>query len=270
MSLVTLRTSALCALPLLLVSCRSAEPRETPRVIEDPETGQSGIVAPQTPAHMIGAPQRPTPPPRADQANHFQPTQQPAQAAPHPGLRNPSLATEQAPATYAVELNTTKGPVVIDVTRSWAPNGADRFYNLVRVGYFTDVAFFRVIEGFMAQGGLSGDPALNRVWRAASIPDDPVRQSNLRGMVTFATSGPDSRSNQFFINFGNNARLDDMGFSPFGRVRDMAAVDGFFKGYGEGAPRGRGPNQALIQEQGNTYLRAQFPNLDYIRSARIL
>ncbi len=160
--------------------------------------------------------------------------------------------------------------MIIYVTRSWAPNGADRVYNRVRVGDFTDVAFVRVIEGFMAQGGLSGDPTLNRIWRAAHIPDDPVRQSNLRGMVTFATSGPDSRSNQFFINFGNNARLDDMGFSPFGRVRDMTAVDAFFKGYGEGAPRGRGPNQALIQEQGNTYLRAQCPNLDYIRSARIL
>lgn len=189
---------------------------------------------------------------------------------PHPALRNPALATETAPATYAVEFNTAKGNIIIDVTRAWAPLGADRFYNLVKIGYFTDVAFFRVIEGFMAQAGLHGDPEINRVWRDANIQDDPVTQRNTRGMVSFATAGPNTRTNQFFINFGDNSRLDGMGFAPFGRVRDMAIVDRIHNGYGEGAPMGRGPSQGRIQSQGNTYLRSDFPDLDYIRSARIL
>lgn len=184
-------------------------------------------------------------------------------------LRDPSSATERAPDRYAVELDTTKGSIVIDVTREWAPQGADRFYNLVKVGYYDDVAFFRVVDGFMAQVGIHGDPAVSRLWKMARIPDDPVRGSNTRGMVTFATSGPDSRTTQFFINFSDNTNLDGMGFAPFGRVRDMSIVDSLYKGYGEGAPRGRGPAQGRIQAEGNQYLRAEFPELDYIRHARI-
>ena len=176
----------------------------------------------------------------------------------------------QAPAQYTVELDTTKGAIVIDVHREWSPHGADRFYELVRGGYYTDVAFFRVIGGFMAQVGISGDPALTLEWRAKRIPDDPVKASNTRGTVTFATSGPDSRTTQFFINFGDNARLDGMGFSPFGKVKDMAPVDALYDGYGEGAPRGRGPAQGRLQAEGNTYLRADFPKLDYIKSAKII
>jgi peptidyl-prolyl cis-trans isomerase A (cyclophilin A) len=175
-----------------------------------------------------------------------------------------------APNRYAVELDTTKGPIVIDVYREWAPHGADRFYELVRSGYYTDVAFFRVIAGFMAQVGISGDPALNAEWREKTIPDDPVKSSNTRGTVTFATSGPDSRTTQFFINFTDNSRLDGMGFAPFGKVRDMAPVDALYDGYGEGAPRGRGPSQGLMQSRGNTYLRESFPSLDYIKSAKII
>lgn len=176
----------------------------------------------------------------------------------------------RAPDRYTVELDTTKGAIVIDVHRDWAPHGADRFYELVKDGYYTDVAFFRVIGGFMAQTGISGDPALNAQWRQKTIPDDPVKASNTRGTVTFATSGPDSRTTQFFINFGDNSRLDSMGFAPFGKVQDMAPVDALYDGYGEGAPRGRGPSQALIQSQGNAYLREGFPKLDYIKSAKIL
>lgn len=178
----------------------------------------------------------------------------------------------QAPATYAVEMQTDAGPIIIDVTRAWSPNGADRFYTLVRLGYFTDVAFFRVIQGFMAQAGIHGDPAVNRVWRDRNIMDDPAAdQSNTRGMITFAKTGmPNSRSTQFFINFGNNANLDRMGFTPFGRVRDMTAVDAIYSGYGEGAPRGRGPNQGTLQSQGNTYLQQSYPEMTYIRSARIV
>ena len=176
----------------------------------------------------------------------------------------------QAPDRYTVELDTTKGAIVIEVQREWSPHGADRFYELVRNGYYTDVAFFRVIGGFMAQVGISGDPATNVEWRAKRIPDDPVKASNTRGMVTFATSGPDSRTTQFFINFGDNSRLDGMGFSPFGKVKDMAPVDALYDGYGEGAPRGRGPSQGLIQSRGNAYLREEFPKLDYIKSARVI
>ncbi len=174
------------------------------------------------------------------------------------------------PSQYMVELETTKGAIVIEVRRDWAPNGADRFYELVQNGYFTDVAFFRVIGGFMAQGGISGDPALNAVWREKRIPDDPVKASNMRGTATFATSGPDSRTTQFFINFGDNSRLDAMGFAPFGKVKDMAPVDALYDGYGEGAPSGRGPSQGQLQTQGNSYLKESFPKLDYIKSARII
>lgn len=204
-----------------------------------------------------------------------EPSPPPAPPAPveiDPVLLDPASLNEQAPPRYTIELRTTEGPVRIDVTRAWAPHGADRFYNLVKSGYFTDVAFFRVIEGFMAQAGIHGSPQVNTAWRDAKIPDDPVTQSNTRGMVTYATSGPNSRTNQFFINFGDNSNLDGMGFAPFGRVRneDMAIVDRLHAGYGEGAPRGRGPMQAFIQNRGNEYLRAEFPELDYIESASIL
>ena len=174
------------------------------------------------------------------------------------------------PNQYTVELDTTKGAIVIEVRRDWAPNGADRFYELVQSGYFTDVAFFRVVGGFMAQAGISGDPAVNAVWREKRIPDDPVKASNMRGTITFATSGPDSRTTQFFINFSDNSRLDGMGFAPIGKVKDMAPVDALYDGYGEGAPRGRGPSQGQMQTEGNRYLEANFPKLDYIKSARII
>ena len=176
----------------------------------------------------------------------------------------------QAPSQYTVELDTTKGPIVIEVQRDWAPHGADRFYELVQNGYYNDVAFFRVIGGFMAQVGISGDPALNAKWRENRIPDDPVKGSNTRGTVSFATSGPNSRTTQFFINFGDNSRLDAMGFAPFGKVKDMAPVDALYDGYGEGAPRGRGPAQGRIQAEGNAYLKKDFPKLDYIKSARVI
>jgi peptidyl-prolyl cis-trans isomerase A (cyclophilin A) len=176
----------------------------------------------------------------------------------------------QAPDQYTVELDTTKGAIVIDVRRDWAPHGADRFYELVQNGYYTDVAFFRVINGFMAQVGISGDPALNVEWRKNPIPDDPVKASNARGTVTFATSGPNSRTTQFFISFADNSRLDGMGFAPFGKIKDMAPVEGLYDGYGEGAPRGRGPDQGRMQAEGNTYLRESFPKLDYIKSAKII
>lgn len=200
-------------------------------------------------------------------------TRSQGEETPAPGKTETSEAAPQkdgVPSKYTVELDTTKGAIVIEVRRDWAPNGADRFYELVQNGYFTDVAFFRVVGGFMAQAGISGDPAVNAVWREKRIPDDPVKASNMRGTVTFATSGPDSRTTQFFINFSDNSRLDGMGFAPIGKVKDMAPVDALYDGYGEGAPSGRGPSQGQMQTQGNAYLKASFPKLDYIKSARII
>ena len=192
-------------------------------------------------------------------------------------LMNPSLATEESPAKYEVLLETTKGNVLIEVHRDWAPFGADRFYNLVKVGYFTDVAFFRVIGGFMAQFGMHGDPSINNAWKRSTITDDPVRESNKRGFVSFAkTNAPNSRSTQLFINYKNNTMLDSMVFAPIGQVVDepgkgegMSAIDKLYSEYGEGAPRGRGPSQMKIGQQGNTYLKSEYPNLDYIKAAHI-
>jgi len=196
----------------------------------------------------------------------------PALAASNPKLMKPAALNEQAPATYKAKFTTSKGDFVIEVTRSWAPNGADRFYNLVKNGYFDDCRFFRVISGFMVQFGINGDPALNGIWREARIKDDPVKESNKRGYVTFATAGPNTRTTQIFINYADrNTRLDGMGFAPFGKVIEgMEVVDGLYSGYGEGAPQGSGPDQGLAQTRGNEYLTSQFPNLDFIKSAVIL
>jgi peptidyl-prolyl cis-trans isomerase A (cyclophilin A) len=185
-------------------------------------------------------------------------------------LLNPAALTEQAPATYKARFDTSKGAVVIDVRREWAPNGADRFYNLVKNGFFDDNRFFRVISGFMVQFGINGDPKVSAPWRTAQIKDDPVKQSNKRGFISFATSGPNSRTTQVFINFADNSRLDGMGFSSFGQVTTgMNVVDTLYNGYGEGAPQGRGPDQGRIQMEGNAYLKKDFPNLDFVRKATI-
>ena len=187
-------------------------------------------------------------------------------------MPSPAEATATAPPTFKVKMTTTKGDFVIEVHRDWAPIGADRFYNLVKMGYFDDVAFFRVVKGFMVQFGIHGDPSVNRIWRRAAINDDPPgKKSNTRGMVTFATAGPNMRTTQLFINYGNNARLDSMGFAPFGKVIEgMKVVDAIEGVYGEGAPAGNGPAQEMIQTQGNAYLKAQFPKLDYIKHAALV
>jgi peptidyl-prolyl cis-trans isomerase A (cyclophilin A) len=186
-------------------------------------------------------------------------------------LTDPSKLTEKAPDTFKARFETTKGSVTIEVTRSLSPNGADRFYNLVRSGYFKDIAFFRVVPGFMCQFGIHGDPKVAAAWREARITDDPVKGSNTRGAITFATAGPNTRTTQFFINFADNSRLDGMGFAPFGKVTEgMDVVDKINSEYGEGAPRGRGPDQGRVQREGNAYLKKDFPNLDYIKSASVL
>ena len=191
----------------------------------------------------------------------------PPAAAATSALLAPEKATEKAPETFKVKFATTKGDMVIQVTRAWSPNGADRFYNLVKIGYYDDVAFFRMVNGFMAQLGIHGNPEVNAKWRPASIQDDPsAGQSNKPGYVTFAKTGaPNSRGNQIFINFGDNAFLDGQGFTPFGRVVDGTPVLGALNlEYGES------PDQGAIQSQGNAYLKANFPRLDYIKTARII
>jgi peptidyl-prolyl cis-trans isomerase A (cyclophilin A) len=186
-------------------------------------------------------------------------------------LGNPAALKEQAPAVYKVEFDTSKGPFVVEVHRDWAPNGADRFYNLVKNGFYDNVRFFRVIEGFMAQFGVNGDPKVSTVWREARIKDDPVKVSNKRTFVTFATAGPNTRTTQIFISYGDNSNLDSQGFSPFGQVvSGMKVVDSLYSGYGEGAPGGRGPNQTRVQSEGNAYLASSFPNLDYVKKATIV
>lgn len=205
-------------------------------------------------------------------ADPGQPAAAPAASNPSEALMDPSKANETAPATFKAKFTTTKGDFVIEVTRDWSPTGADRFYNLVKSGFFTDIAFFRNIEGFMVQFGISGDPKIAAAWRPAQIKDDPVKGSNTKGMVTFAKTGaPNSRTTQIFINHGNNANLDSMGFAPFGKVIEgQSVVDSLYNGYGEGAPRGRGPDQGRIQSEGNTYLKKDFPEMDYVKSASII
>jgi len=185
-------------------------------------------------------------------------------------LKNPAGLKEMAPAVYKVDFDTSVGMFVVEVHRDWAPNGADRFYNLVKSGFYTDVRFFRVIPGFMVQFGIHGDPSVASAWQPARIPDDKVKESNKRGYITFATAGPNTRTTQVFINFGDNAGLDSQGFSPFGRVtKGMEVVDKIYSGYGEGAPSGRGPAQGRIQSEGNAYLTKDFPKMDYIKKAMI-
>lgn len=185
-------------------------------------------------------------------------------------LRMPAQLTEKAPDTYKANFDTSKGAFVVEVHREWAPNGADRFYNLVKNGFYDDIRFFRVLDNFMAQFGINGDPAIQSVWRGASLKDDPVKQSNKRGFITFATAGPNTRTTQVFINYKDNSSLDSQGFTPFGQVTSgMDVVDKLYKDYGEGAPRGRGPEQGRLQQEGNAYLTKDFPKLDYIKTATI-
>ena len=185
-------------------------------------------------------------------------------------LATPAVAQEQAPASYKVKFDTSKGPFVVQVTRAWAPQGADRFYNLVKSGFFDNVRFFRVVSGFMVQFGINGNPATMAKWRESPINDDRVTQSNKRGFITFATAGPNTRTTQVFINFADNGNLDSMGFAPFGQVvTGMNVVDSLNAEYGEGAPRGRGPDQGRLQREGNAYLNKEFPRMDFVKKATI-
>ena len=171
----------------------------------------------------------------------------------------------KAPDTYNARFETSAGAFTVQVTRAWAPLGADRFYNLVKNGFFDGTRFFRVLPGFVVQFGLSGNPTISARWHFASIPDDPVEQHNTRGTLTFATAGPNTRTTQLFINFADNLNLDSQGFAPFGKVVEgMGVVDRIYSGYGER------PDQGAIESQGNAYLASQFPKLDSIARATIV
>lgn len=236
-----MRTSVLwAAAPLLLLACKD------PGVTPDPSSTQPATTAASKPA--------------------------PAAMARPAGNLDPSPTREKAPEVFRAQFTTSKGKFTIEVHREWSPNGADRFHELISKGFYNDTRFFRAVEGFMVQFGLHGSPDVNRKWRAANIPDDPVKQSNKRGFVSFAMAGPGSRTSQIFVNYNDsNARLDAMGFSPFGQVVEgMDVVDNLYKGYGEGAPRGKGPDQGRIQAEGNAYLDKDFPQLDRVLSASLL
>lgn len=182
-------------------------------------------------------------------------------------LSMPSMVqAEQAPATFKVKVETSKGDFVLEITRKWAPTGADRFYELVKKDFYKEARFFRVVPGFMVQWGINADPEVQKNWRNATIKDDPVVASNQRGFITYAKTGlPDSRSTQLFINFDDNSFLDSQGFAPFGRVVEgMDVVDKINSEYREQ------PNQGSIQTRGNEYLKASFPNLDFIKSMTVV
>lgn len=257
---------------ITLAGCSQSQEREQPA---------KEAAKPETPAPKSrGSEAEPKPPPiettKAAEATT------PAGAAKAPDAPrkaiNPLLTprepimNQKAPDTFKASFETTKGTFVIQISRSWSPNGADRFYNLVRNGFYDECRFFRVLSGFVAQFGINGDPNVSSFWREATIPDDPVKASNTRGMVTYAKSGaPNSRTTQLFINYRDNSRLDQDGFSPIGEVVEgMDIVDSLHSGYGEGAPNGQGPEQGRIQSEGNKYLKARFPNLDYIKKATIV
>jgi peptidyl-prolyl cis-trans isomerase A (cyclophilin A) len=193
------------------------------------------------------------------------------QAAAKKSLLNPAGLNETAPATYNVKFDTSIGEFVVRVTRAWAPNGADRFYNLVKNGFYDEARFFRAVPNFMVQFGLHANPAVTKVWQTARIPPDKVTQSNKKGFITFAMGAtPDTRTSQVFINFRANTNLDGMGFAPFGEVvSGIEVVDKIYTGYGEGAPRGSGPPQQRVAAEGNAYLTKAFPKMDYIKTATI-
>ena len=191
-------------------------------------------------------------------------TATPAPTPPPPAAPAPVAA---APAQFRVRFETSRGPIVVLAHRDWSPNGVDRLYQLVEQGYYDDARFFRVVPEFIVQFGMHGDPATNTRWTAQKVMDDPVKESNRRGMVTFAMiqGTPNSRTTQLFINLRDNAMLDQMGFPPIGEVVEgMSVVDALHSGYGET------PQQGLIDAEGNAYLKRQFPKLDFVRTAKVV
>ena len=223
---------------------------------------------PQPEAQSQPAPSPAEPAPKPEPAPAATPSASPAPppAPVNPALLKPKAARAKAPAKFKVKFTTTKGDFVVEVTRAWAPIGADRFYNLVKLGFYDSVGFFRVVPNFVVQFGIHGDPKVAAAWREARIKDDRKgKQSNERGTVTYAKGGPDSRTTQLFINYKDNPNLDNMGFPPFGKViKGMDVVDSINNEYQER------PDQQTIQSEGNAYLQRDFPRLDYVKSATLI
>ena len=181
----------------------------------------------------------------------------------------PAAKVEKTPDVFQVVFDTSKGKVTIDVHRDWAPIGVDHFYSLIQTGFYDGVRFFRVTHNYV-QFGINGDKATNGLWSTASLPDDKVKQRNVKGTLSFAHLGANSRTTQLFFNMKNNKDLDKQGFAPIGKVIEgMDVVERFYSSYGEMAPRGQGPDPSIIEVQGNGYLDAKFPRLDYIKKATI-
>jgi peptidyl-prolyl cis-trans isomerase A (cyclophilin A) len=250
----------LCALAPSLGGC----PKYDPEVSSGNSGSGSSTALVSTPVSAM--PMTPAPPSASGAPAPAPVSSGPIASVVHPALLEPSSATEKAPDVFKAKFTTAKGDFVIEVHRDWAPNGADRFYNLVKMGFYDDTRFFRNVEKFMAQFGISGDPKVTAAWQHADIQDDPVKQSNKLGFVTFAqTSLPNSRGTQVFINTNDNTRLDAARFAPFGQVvKGMTVVEALYNGYGES------PNQGLITSRGNGYLDAQFPLLDGTKHAEIV
>lgn len=259
----------LCLLPLLALAACSDEVAEVtpPQADVKPTDADTKPGKSSTPPKEVPGRPGERPVKEAQSGPVATPLPQGAPAA----LTDPSLASEQAPASFKCHFETSKGEFVVEVTREWAPLGADRFYNLCKIGWFDNAKFFRNIGGFMVQFGMSAYPDAMAAWKEATINDDPVVKSNTPLMVTFAKTGaPNSRSTQIFINHGNNKNLDSMGFAPFGQVVEGADVVGqLYSGYGEGAPRGSGPRQDLLMKFGDVYLEDGFPKLDKIVSTKV-
>jgi len=184
---------------------------------------------------------------------------------------NTAALAQHAPDSFRVEFTTSKGKFVVKAFRAWAPNGVDRFYYLARNHFYDGERFFRAMPNFVVQFGLHGDPRVNDVWEDMRIPDDSVKQSNQKGFVTYAMGGPNTRTTQIFINLNDNKRLDPLGFAPIGRVIEgMDVVEILYTGYGDGPPRGKGPEQEKIRKQGDAYLKPGFPLLDYVTRTKLI
>ena len=246
----------------LVLTAALAHAQTTPKTTQTtpPKPAQPKTTPPKTPAQTPAK----TPPKTGTSTAAKKPAA--TAAASRAALMNPAKLNAVAPPVYKAAFDTSVGSFVIEVHREWAPKGADRFYNLVKNGFFDNARFFRIMPGFMVQFGINGDPEIQKHWANANLQDDPVTQKNLRGYVTFAKTGaPNSRSTQVFINFADrNTFLDSQGFAPFGQViSGMDVVDKINAGYGEQ------PDQTRIQAEGNKYLNSQFPKLDYVTKARI-
>jgi cyclophilin family peptidyl-prolyl cis-trans isomerase len=198
-----------------------------------------------------------------------------AAVAPSPALFTPAAPemNRTAPGKFLVRLNTSQGEILLEIHRDWAPHGVDRFYNLVRAGYYNQCRFSRVIAGKWAQFGVNGNPKISKLWREQTIPDDPRGESNVRGTIAFAFAVPNGRTTQLFINLRDNSATHDAEpFAPIGKViAGMDAVDALYSGYGEAAGSGiRSGKQTPLFEQGNSYLERNFPRLDFIRTATVV